>query len=269
MEAERRGFKINPKKLEAWIQWSAERVAGKNPGIEALSQFILALPAGRDALPVALRPAELAGMIVAAQESDGSWKPGGQFASMQQRLKPEAQEASTRLNVLALASVAGDAGPSAAARARAVSWLGSRTNAPVSTETLVFRILLAQRLKQSETTDAASDQLLDLQHTDGGWSWRKGEVQSDALATGQALYALKGMSTKRGAQSVARARQWLLASQRERGEWFTKSTLITALPGEAHIQRTDAIYTYWGTAWATLGLLEGMPSTAKPASRAR
>ncbi len=266
LEAERRGFKIDSKKLAAWIQWSAERVGGKNPGIEALSQFILARPAGREGLPAALRPAGLAGLIVAAQESDGSWKPGGQFASMQKRSQPEAQEASTRLNVLALASVAGDDASRAAARGRALGWLESRRDAPVSTETLVVRVLLARRLKEAKVAAAGCNQLLNLQHADGGWGWRRDEVQSDALATGQALYVLAGLHSKRSDQSAARARQWLLAHQRESGEWFTKSTLITALPGEAHIQRTDGIYTFWGTAWATLGLLESLPAARRPAS---
>jgi hypothetical protein len=267
VEAERRGIPVDSKKLDTWLQWSAERVAGKNPGIETLSQFVLALPQGRAGLPGSLRTSELAGLILAAQEPDGSWKPGSQFASMQKRQKPEAQEASTRLNVLALASVAVAVDTNAPARARALSWLAAHHEVPLSTETLVFRLLLAQRLKETKAAEAGRDQLLELQHADGGWSWRLGEAQSDALATGQVLYALRGVTAKRVVKSVARGRQWLLANQRETGEWFTKSTLITALPGEGHIQRTDGIYTFWGTAWATLGLLEALPLSPKPVNR--
>ena len=265
--AERRGFPVDLKKLDTWLQWSAERVAGKNPGIETLSQFMLALPQGREGLPASLRSTELARLIVAAQEPDGSWKPGSQFASMQKRQKPEAQEASTRLNVLALASLAGVSDTNALARARALNWLKQRNEAPLSTETLVFRLLLAQRLKETRIAEAGRDQLFDLQHADGGWSWRMGEAQSDALATGQVLYALRGVTAKRGVKCVARGRQWLLANQHENGEWFTKSTLITVLPGEGHILRTDGIYTFWGTAWATLGLLEALPPSPKPVIR--
>ena len=65
------------------------------------------------------------------------------------------------------------------------------------------------------------------------------EELQQALASGREEWAAARRQVARLTEANARLR--LLANQRESGEWFTKSTLITALAGEAHIQRTEVV----------------------------
>ena len=92
-----------------------------------------------------------------------------------------------------------------------------------------------------------------------------GENQSDPLATGEVLYALQPSSSDPPtAEAIARAQHWLLKTQRDDGSWPIDITHISKIdrsaPAKAKsLKDATGIYTYWGTSWATIGLLQGVP----------
>ncbi len=131
---------------------------------------------------------------------------------------------------------------------RGLKFLGD--NPPSDTlQSLVFRIMLNQRLNNADAVPALVQQLFTLQKDDGGWSQTTKKPHTDALGTGQALVALTtaGVTTKDPA--VAKARAYLIKNQKPDGSWFVVSRAYE--PPE--------FSSYIGTAWATLGLVRTLP----------
>ncbi|HRH96978.1 MAG TPA: hypothetical protein PLB55_13640 [Prosthecobacter sp.] len=255
-EAKRRGFAVDPKKFDEWLEWSVERATDKKPGLEEAALMILAMPE---------RPApELTKLLAAEQKPDGSWSPAGQFSGMQKRGAPDAQASSTRLNLIALATLKEAAPQSDAAHAKAATML-QKKDAPTSMESLVFRTLFARRLGKPEEATALIQDIVKRQRNDGGWSSFLGENMSDVLATGQVLHALQPAAADPAvANAIARAQHWLLQTQREDGSWPIDITHISKQdrsgPAKAKsFKDATDIYIYWGSGWATIGLLQGVP----------
>ena len=253
-EAKLRGFEIDQKKFDEWLAWADERSKNIKPGTEMVALMKLALPD---------RPApELTKTIVADQQPDGSWKPAGQFTA--QKRGGDAQANSTRIFLLALATPDAASPEAEAARAKAAVFLAKK-DTPASIESLVFRTLYARRTGATADADAARAQLLKLQRGDGGWSYIIGENMSDAHATGQALLALQpDAADAKTAEGIARAQHWLVKTQREDGSWPSDFTRISkgdrSAPEKAKSAKdATMIYTYFGSGWATIGLLQGVP----------
>ncbi|OYW31652.1 MAG: hypothetical protein B7Z47_00415 [Chthoniobacter sp. 12-60-6] len=62
----------------------------------------------------------------------------------------------------------------------------------------------------------------------------------------------------------ARAQHWLIANQKEDGGWPVDYSRLNSAdrskPEKASsLKNATMIYSYWGTAWSTLGLLQGLP----------
>jgi squalene-hopene/tetraprenyl-beta-curcumene cyclase len=254
-EAKRRGFAIDDRQFAEFVDWSNERAKDVRAGAEVLAFLKLSMPEN---------PApELTKLIVDRQQADGSWKPAGQFATMQRRDSPEATGNSARLFLLALATQGADQPLTEAAREKAKALL-EKNDPPKSVETLVFRMLYARRFGQAQEVGALRMELVKLQHPDGGWGWMMGEKQSDPLATGEALYVLQQAPEASSADAMARARNWLLSQQREDGGWSIDITRISKIDRSApakskSLKDVTGIYTFWGSAWAAMGLLEGLP----------
>lgn len=255
-EARQRGFVVDGKKFDEWLQWAVERAADKKPGSEEAALLILAMPE---------RPAtDLAKLLVDNQQSDGGWKPAGQFAAMQKRGEPDAQANATRLVLLALA-VQGAMSPApASAHAKAAVML-QKKDPPTSMESLVFHAQYASRFGQPEKANALRGKIVKEQRGDGGWSSFIGENMSDPLATGQVLYALQASSSDpHTAQAIARGQNWLLRMQRDDGSWPIDITHISKVDRSGpkkkkSLKEVSELYTYWGSSWATIGLLQGVP----------
>jgi hypothetical protein len=255
-EARARGFTIDAKKFDEWLEWSIERATDKKPGLEEAALMILALPE---------RPApELTKLLAAEQKPDGSWSPAGQFATMQKRGAQDAQSNSTRLSLLALGTAQPMKFEADGSKAKASAML-QKKDTPTSMESLVFRTLYARRFGKPEETTTLLKDILKHQRSDGGWSSFIGENMSDPLATGQALHALQPASSDPPtAAAIARAQHWLIKTQRADGSWLSDITHISKMDrsGDAKAKSFQAatdIYTYWGSAWATIGLLEAVP----------
>jgi hypothetical protein len=152
--------------------------------------------------------------------------------------------------------------------ARGTIYEGKPTGNPDTlNERLVLRLLVARKFGKPGNADEILKELLARQAADGGWSANPEVHQpSDAFATGQSLYALclAGNGDEKVKAAVERGCTFLLTKQEKNGSWIVPSTAFHPPSGRpARDKKTDAVYTYWGTAWATLGLLHTLPVAAK------
>jgi hypothetical protein len=201
--------------------------------------------------------AALATYLAKHQEDNGSWKTERTNLTNQNRSDKEMQEAITMWTVLALDSSKKTA-VLTAANERALSWL-QEVRPGQTTESLVLLLLIHHQNGHRDQVKDLLDELLKRQHEDGGWSWLK-DQPSDALATGQSLYALGLTKTLPGNhQALQRARGYLLKTQREEGSWLVPARQFSVKTDVKYLEGADAVYTYWGTGWATIGLLQSLP----------
>jgi hypothetical protein len=64
--------------------------------------------------------------------------------------------------------------------------------------------------------------------------------------------------------AIERACLFLVTKQEENGSWLVPTTAFHPPSGRpGRDKKTDEVYTYWGTAWGTLGLLHTLPVPAK------
>jgi hypothetical protein len=202
--------------------------------------------------------AALATYLVKHQEDNGSWTTVRTNFTNQKRSNKEMYEAVTMWTVLALNTSKKADATLTTANKRASSWLKD-VQPGQTTESLVLLLLIRQKDGRRDQAKDLLDALLKRQNEDGGWSWLKGQP-SDAIATGQSLYALALTKTLTGDhQALRRARGYLLKTQQEDGSWLVPASQFSAKTDAKYLKGADAVYTYWGTGWATIGLLQGLP----------
>ena len=189
--------------------------------------------------------ANLRRLIVANQQADGSFKPGGQLPKQRRPLEATTQVA-TMWALLALPPREDDADRSEARR-KALEFLEKELT-PASAEWVAARLLLDLQLGDAKAAERTRT-LLAAQNEDGGWGWLLNE-QSDAFGTGLALYALSQVDKQEHPDAIGRAQRFLTSSQAEDGSWPVPGTKQTA---QGKPRETS---TYWGTAWAVIGLCE-------------
>jgi squalene-hopene/tetraprenyl-beta-curcumene cyclase len=215
-------------------------------------------------------------VLLERQKEDGSWPPEGQLSTP--------PELTTGWALLALASRNERTGDPGAAldpdddlgdelarlletvqqripesSSRALEYLKGikphQTN-----EGLVLRALLEPIYRDGQN-DLLRQQLLAAQKSDGGWSNRFELSKSDAYATGQSLYALSRIGRPDDQSAITKAHRFLLESQREDGSWNVSADRVRA---GMRNDSLDEVFTYWGTAWASIGLLKTMPDDRTP-----
>jgi len=147
--------------------------------------------------------------------------------------------------MLVLIDVAADHSSSAHVE-KAMCWLGAETLGK-STEWWAVRSMLERQFGHADKAGQYRGELLKRQRADGGWGWLCDE-ESDALATGIALYSLAGEQDAQAA--IARAREFLARSQRADGSWAVHGTKENAKT------RITPTATFLGTCWAVIGLCE-------------
>jgi len=257
-EARKNSFKIDEKKLDEWDKWSLNGAGGN--GVEGIGQMILARRRANADDKTQATVKRLGEMIVNKQKPDGFWEAGGQLPA-QKRPKQETIEVSTMWTILALAALE-DQGKGdeqfTKSREKAVTWLKD-AKPGVSNEWHAARLLVERRFGDRKKADELLQGLLAAQQADGGWAWLRGDT-SDALATGQVLYALTVLGKPNNDPAIKRAWKFLVTTQQANGSWQVKGTKENA---KNNIQPTSS---YWGTAWATIGLstsLAGADATAK------
>ena len=229
-----------------------DRVGG---GLEALSPLLIA---SQGTASVLAQPEFRDGVIdlmSQIQLADGSWTPGGQFTGMRRWTLPTANQATTMWTTLALASYDTPDPKRSASIEKALAYLRQQTPNPDNREWLAMRLLFERQFGSAEDVAKLRQQLLDARNGDGAWGWEKG-VPSDALTTGLAIYVLAKVRAGDDSSVFRDARKWLLASQQSDGSWLTPAKNFTRPTDPKQMKVRDEIYHYWGTAWATIGLLE-------------
>jgi hypothetical protein len=191
--------------------------------------------------------------IKAMQLSDGSW------SSNESRRPPMAsgdyQAAAVTIYAIKRYSPAAEKASSDRAIAKAVAWL--QRSSPELTQDRAFRAIgLAWAGEDGEPARSAARTLLPLQHADGGWSQMPG-MESDAYATGQALYALHIAGKLAIDDPIYRKGiEYLRRTQAADGSWHVKSRSIWLQPyfesGFPYGQ--DQFISAAGTAWASIAL---------------
>lgn len=246
-EARQRGFAVDAQKLDAWREQAVKFYAKnidehrkkKSGYVEAASLLLSRGESGQQR--------KLLGELLAlGQHADAFWKYEGQPLK---RSPGENDEATTLWMILTSKDLDRlDAGV-VKGRERALQWI--RNTLPGnSTETLVLRTMVENEFGDRDLSKKLLQELKIRQNSDGGWSWTS-ERPSESFATGQALYALTGMNVPIEDSAIQRARAFLLTRQKGDGSWLS--------PTRKPNSPDNSIAVYWGTAWATVGLVRTLP----------
>jgi len=251
--ARRNSFQVSDN-LDDWIKWATDTSLSKNDkgevvGLgnkEGVAQLLLSLDSDADKCTVRK---ELTTLLADGQKPDGSWKPGGQLPS-QKRPRSETVTVSTMWLALALMTEQASETNTPAVE-RALSFTEASPPGK-STEWYAVRLLLAVQLEDYELRDRLVKTIREHQQPDGGWGWLVAE-DSDALGTGFAIYALLHAGVSSEDASIKRAQQFLINTQRADGSWAVNGTKAGR---KDYVEETSV---YWGTTWAALGLMAGLP----------
>lgn len=262
-EADKAGFAVNRKALDdlrgralkEYVDHPKFKPVGQDGTGDGLSRntIYLSLAAGAATAPDAETAKALdkfAAHLLATQQADGSWKLGGS--------QPPVADTDDVTTMWALLALAGreQTGPAKEAwpkgRDRALAWL-KETKPTEGNQPLVLRVLVARRFGKAEEAEPLVKQLLGQQNADGGWSQVKGRA-GDALATGQALYALAAAGKTAEDPAVRRAHTYLVAGQQKDGSWPVPTRVKNG---------HDVIISYTGTGWAALGLMRTLSAGTK------
>lgn len=199
--------------------------------------------------------AEMADVLAMQQAPQGFWSFSMPRTPMQSSLFTVTALAVRNLNVLG-----SDNADKTARTKKAVSWMASTP--AVSNEDKTFK-LLGLKWGNADAKDMASaaKALAAGQQADGGWAQETG-MESDAYATGQALYALHTAGGMKVSDPVyQKGVAYLLRHQDADGSWFVAKR---ALPANNYFDggfpHGESQYSSFnGTCWATLALLCTLP----------
>ncbi len=246
-EAKRGGVAIAQERIDDLTERAARFLARPRKGRPvSWGQLLLA----RDLAPAGVsaeRWPDFRQSVMEMQKSEGYWEARGQFPS-QRRPRIESDAVATMWTVLALASFDNYDDGEVEGIGNALDWISS-SEPGESTEWVLGRMLLEHRLGKPDERREFRDALLGRQNPDGGWGFLAGEP-SDAMTTGQVLYALARVGEPAESTTLQKATAYLLSAQQADGTWLVPSGLISRSADEAK----DYVYKYWGTAWATIGL---------------
>lgn len=280
-DAKHRSFEIDDTHLQATTNWALTSMLAdcdEFGGADTISQMLLgrAPESPWRAKPPrhfkSVDPFEaLFEILLDRQRDDGSWPPEGQLSTP--------AEISTGWALLALNSF-GDSSRNPAEKLDPQKHLTDELAAqldrieqriPVAiasgraylagvdihptNEGLLLR-LLRTSTDEPDSRERLLAQLFSRQNPDGGWSNRFDQVESDAYATGQTLYALSRLEALIDRNVVDRGIRFLTQHQQDNGSWQVPATRIRDEPSNESL---DEIFSYWGTAWATIGLLHSLP----------
>jgi len=257
--AARAGFEVDHGKLAKWWEWSLDWKNWVDPkrkveepkaiadNVDTIAKLLLGrIAAEKDAVWVVKYRDDL----VKLQDTNGAWKAQGQLP-LGRRPARETQEVTTLYVLLALKSAASAESPRAEVFQRASAWL-AKAQPGKSTEWWALQLLAHREFGRTEEAEASRRSLLAQQNSDGGWGWLVGEP-GDAFGTGLALYALGRSGMTVADSAVQKATVFLKTSQAADGSWAVPSTRAK---DNKKVRDTSS---YWGTAWAALGILETLP----------
>jgi len=245
-----KAFALNAPPTGFWGPLTPEKLAtipGANLEIIYIS---LAVGLAGEGEGVNAKVVEMKSHLLDKQEPDGSWiftrkEKGKLLAPIQ-----DSDEVVTLLALLALSpdrAPAATPGPLKNSRDKSLAWL-TDASLQSSSQSRALGLVALKRFGVYDRVGRLRADLLGKQRGDGGCS--QGEEQpSDALATGQALFALAAAGVEGQHETIRRARAFLAHTQREDGSWLVPSRV-------PQNKGKDEIPTYFGSAWAVIGLVQ-------------
>ncbi|MDB5335697.1 MAG: 2,3-oxidosqualene cyclase [Planctomycetaceae bacterium] len=229
-------------------------------GPDVLGQLLLGRYDGQEDATSAEFRGGVLDLMKRQQLADGSWIPGGQFATMRNWPRPAADQGTTMWAALSLAAYDAPGGKRSELVERALAYQRQQPPQSDNREWLATRLLFEQQFGTAEEVAKLRQQVLEARQPDGGWSWKKGD-ESDPFTTGLVIYVLSKVGSGDDPAVIRDARKYLVSSQQADGSWLTPSKKITKTTVPERLKARDEIYHYWGTAWAAIGLLETLPPT--------
>jgi squalene-hopene cyclase-like protein len=268
-EAKNRGYPVGAETLSDMVQWTKDQFVPRfskprdaRPGWNLVSVPAIYLGVMSQTLPILSRDEinRVAVHLARHQEEDGAWllPPPANGA-------PPTWESRESLALWAYLAwephVAADpqeATEDRMSRETAMAWLSAATLTE-TTQVIGLRLLLAVRTgKPAEQIQSGIERLLHRQNSDGGWS-QVSEMPSDAYATGQSLWVLSFAGVRTERPEIGRAVSFLVENQREDGSWAMTSRNHPGVKTSRDPIRNPVPITYFGSAWATLGLVRSAP----------
>lgn len=276
-EAKNQGYAVNAEALAEIIEWTKSQIVPRldqprdsRPGWNLVSQPAIYLGVMSQSLPILSRDEvnRVAVHLARHQEEDGAWLLGPPANT-----PPPVWESREVVALLAYLAwepyVPADPKEAAAARAgreKAAAWL-SKAKPTDTTQATALRLLLDVRTgKDARQLQSGIDQLLKRQNADGGWSQVR-DLASDGYATGQALYVLSFAGVKNDRPEIQRAVSFLVATQRDDGSWSMTSRNHPGVETTRKPIRNPVPITYFGSAWAALGLVRSVPTAPDTTAR--
>lgn len=235
---------------------------GLNMGLPMLAVAASSLPSLTEGQKRSLNL--IAEEIVKKQQPDGSWEF---FATLRRPPINESQTTDAAWIVMALQETTGPNAPESqrAALSKAVAWLDGAQRSDTHQDKVLRVILGVRSGRPRKALQTMIGELLVLQRADGGWSQLAPELQSDAFATGQTMYALSLAGLPAVQPEIQRGIDFLVATQRPDGSWpMTSRSTPDGSPGGAKLLTP---ITCAASSWATLGLARLVPKD-KPAPKA-
>jgi len=239
--AKQKGFIVS-EKLRSWIDWSVEESLKNNEkgkvvgrlNKEGVAQILFA-----DLEIESSQREKLINLLALDQKKDGTWDAGGQLPVQKRPVKETSLVSSSWIALSARQKVSQASIPTIRAQKEAES-----------IEWYVVNLLLSSRNGDGKV-HTFTNKLKEFQNSDGGWGWLVNE-SSDALGTGMALYALEYAKSKKTSEERTRAIEFLIRTQKTDGTWPVKATK------RKKREKVEETSTYWGTAWAIIGLTSGL-----------
>ena len=238
--------------LPASMMPSAERIMDLNVVTVASVGWEL-LDFGMNHAPATPYTDAIVRYIKATQTEAGNWSTNeGRRPPMN---AGDHQTVALAIYALTQYAPASDKAGTDAAIARAVKWLEQAK--PHTVQDRAFHLLgLSWGNGDAKLIKSAAADLARLQRADGGWN-QLPEMESDAYATGEALYALTTAGKVQPANKIyQKGADYLLRTQAADGSWHVTTRSIWLQPyfESGFPYGRDQFISAAGTAWAVMGL---------------